>query len=47
MREHSCAAYEKIFNNKPNEDRTILCSPTDSADDINTETGYHNRACWR
>jgi len=46
MREHSCATYQKRLNNRPEEERVILCSPTDSADDVHTERAYKDRACW-
>jgi hypothetical protein len=47
MKEHSCTKFMKQINNRPEQERVIMCSPTDSADDPNTEANYKDRACWR
>ena len=49
MKEHSCAAFQKRIPGSGNreETRAIMCSPTDSADNPNTDPEYKDRACWR
>lgn len=47
MKEHSCTGFQKRLSGQADQERAIMCSPTDSADEINDGMDYQDRACWR
>jgi hypothetical protein len=46
MKEHSCTGFQKRLSGQADQERAIMCSPTDSADEINDGMEYQDRACW-